>query len=1450
MIIDRIEPEANSDFDLFSFAGRVTMVGGSGYALMKTLNEFKATSDFARSPYADPFKSKVVENLRKVESHYSNSQISASQSEAFATGKSKYSFGKSGNFGGPGLFRKQSIPFQNKEALNGFVDRLKAYTGTGKYDFDKNLGNYVQDIVDKYGMKRGFEMSASIRDDIIAQIDFKIGGKNVSVNPRSRAGQRYTGSGLNNLEMVGGILTGFSNETGEAIIESSASYQLKQIVANESNLFQLSSLRSEADKVAVYGKDKLAVAGSEGLNDLNLTELQRIQKSKVRPAPDLSVSNKAFENWAAANTFNIGGEKILSESLALLPDDSGANPVNRFIGQSESINASQLYRDVDVTYYDGPKLDSNFKWDEDILPDGKTVKRNTNLIKMKTLSITDPEMQRRFMREAQKQGVPLAGLADEEIIFNSKTAGVFTDKSRSMSIAGDKLSPFMESLLDSIGEKTGMSSEEITNSLMKEGGIEDKLKYADISLGDIYEKESRKLRTKMHQTDEMIKVNENLISLSKKSKGRHLAEKAQQAVAELESLRKEKQTLLQQQSELKNIGINPDGFRLERFNDKLKTSMVRGMYLNPKTGELKMSLHREFDFSDGIKIHSGEGAMKRYGAHSLDIERVLRNIGFSNVSGITGVSFADTLETSPQKMSRSAMQTIFSLAETAAETNNSAVLDVLSRYGIRRGRGLDSSKTSTANYRDVLRDVGFALGANNQDEAIQRAVNMAKLDIQGLGYVTTNVVGIEKHRFDMGAGGQATVSTRQMLNFQSLGLTDLIDDIKERRIDGGRAIFQAKELESMSQLVQDKKVTGLAVDDGLRKKLQSMYSGEFESVEELKATRSKVFNELDRAGMLQDGKLVLDLGKDLDNKKIVLSQSEFLDEFTGIQIGSKSEQKSLTDLDNIIKKLLASGMTVETKRIWANRYDEAISAIKKTVGKDLLRSKIQGSMYGKIESFKFGMEEYLQENKIKGNAVFMHESDIVRKFGKTGKDGKNILEQARRGELFGVFSREPAESIFSSMPARVLVAEEAAKVVGASLLKKEGLVYVNANDALLRSMFGDFDGDMAGIVPYLKRGSQMSDFVNMKKGTRAGKIGAIVREYQERLASGAQALKGRNSLSDLNMTPEERRLLNKKIAETGKGSIGIFSDKLASVHMALRSDFEKAGGLMEADISNVRKFIEAEASTHLLIENVLKAKYMSGSDLQQKRAEEIMDALTGEGAYSQASSQARRRTVESFFDDLVFGEHAEAYRKASSDQSDLLRALRDSGMTAEEMDAAMRFKKSFSSIGTLDYLVDMADAGKKLGSPKQYNENLMEMYYKGTDQDYVSSQIKKGIIDSNIEDAKRFSKGALKNFGLYALAPVAAIGLVGSMATDPIEMDIEREFSDGKEALRPNNGTVTQMRPRPKYRQAQVTGTMNSGSNQFLDLMNRSDSLNNIRLVNHMGNMDKYEIEEMIERGY
>lgn len=1452
MILDKVPMETEESFDMFSFAGRVALLGGTAYAGYKTYNDFNAIDDFAAGPMSNPFNKKVTKTFRKfAKKNNLHKGFKRDVEESLGLG---FKFGQNVPLESTRRFTRQNVALDSPGALASKLDALRKFTGTGARNFDSESADLLQKLVDKYGSRMNVSFMMNDAGDVGA-IDLSFGeGKRLRLNPTSSLGQAYGGKSLDTVYSVASFLK--TTEDGDPRVLSTASYALDELInAKDIDKFDFTELKQNLDKLKQYDSDERAIIGSFARSPEDLSSIQVRKAGQVIPNPKMNLKNRAaLEALRQKMGGVLGTENNTAKGAFYVDTETRFTPVKTLPGMEESINSAQIHRTVKMTDMEGlPDINENVQWGKETMKSGKVIDANNNLMKMNVLTIADPEKQKAFVDELLKMGVPIEQLTDEGMIIDEAIRGKIISGSGSLNLAADELGETTESLLKMVAAEQGISIEELARRAA--AGEVDASYFKNVDFDKAFEV--------------MFAAEKNELELLERSRRLAKAGKEKKKAEEYSKLiTQQKLKIKEIKKQARILGKSPDGRSVQMFTQRLKGATIQGMSFDPDNNQVKFVFNRISESIAKLKLYSGEGNLKKEIEYAAKINEAAKNAGI-DLQGrtIQAVSFSHGIETNPQKLSRAAGQTIVSMSEqlfskTDLTDADKRAIGVMESMGIKRGAAINAADMEGFDWRKLYLGVGEAyLGSDgiSDDQKIMKAISMARAGDDAV-YVSTHLFGLGESKLDLGVGKTGSLSSRQLFGLVSMGLDEFVGDLMDRRSDKGQAIAQINEFRKIRELENAKGALVMSHDSEAIDLLRAMFQpdGKSQTYEDFMTRRSNIFKKLEKAGYGKDGRIVFDLGREFNNKKIVISNSGVMSDYIGIKHGTYGDKKSLTTLDFVISKLLNGSMNKDVMQNWIDRYDKEMAVIEENFNKSLGKSKIDESLYGKFEGFKQGMSDYIKKEGIKGNVIFMNDDDILEMFD------QKALARARKGQLFGMVGREPAESIYSSAPTRIVSTSVLGEEVAQAIMKNSnrGTIFTDMDASLLKAMFGDYDGDKGVVMPYLGNGGQLKDFVSMNRKTKAGQRGAAFFAYQETLAKGAAILKGRGGISDLDMGKEVKILFNEMAARMGKGNIGDFSNRMSQIHAALRADLFNSGGFMKSN--KAEKFMRAEATTHMLIENIIKAKHMSLADMTDEKAVEIMSYLTGDGINKNARDVSfRAAQIEEFFDKMVFGDLYETFNNldeavrhdSSATKKMLVAAMTGEGVGPEEMKAAaakvdemLNFKKIFANAKNLEYIVEMADAGKRLGKTTDELGAISEMLYQtlkkgGSIDDLQAAE----LMDLKKTNAKNIAKTFMKNFGVSALLPAAGIGLIGSVLGGPGETKIS---SNSPESIKANNSSRYQMSNAPRYREAHVSGSMNAGSQQFLNIMNQQYGQGNIHIADHRANMDKYAIDELVQRGY
>jgi hypothetical protein len=1615
MILDKVQPETREDSNIFSFAGRVALIGGSAIGIYKTMEESKAIEESKRlaMPVLDKSKTGIVQKL--IKDHYKTMLKNyESDIEKMLFGDDyDPSFGSKLNAAIEKEYDSASqktrhigLGIGEEDEYKSFRQKLENTVGTGDFDFDRNLPDYIDKMKAKMKSFNGISYTEDAGE--ITSINFKFNvptgdgsgemmERSFSVSPRSKSGFIKTTSqaGDTYYSMAGGILTGMNGD--KPVFESTGSYVLKNVLENsedfEQSVFSVSKLKAEANKIAVFGgysaDQEEAWSNRHLTKDTgSLTNSQILRKSRFMLDPQIKGDKRdLIEKMMTDAGYAGGGEKSLAKGVFVGPDvrhfEDGSsvmyeNPLDARMGARESITGQSVYKDSVVKSFDGPEIPEELLRRRSLDGTESLFIKSNDVIRANVLTIV-PEMQQDFLETAKLYGSTVHHLPDEEMIYNKQYSGLIEDSIRSEKILmsnSEHVSPLMRKVLEEVRGLMGEDAtlEDVFSAASSKGGLQieglstlrgmreemlsDLAKEKNAVLEQLRIKKNEVIAATGEFLDPYSKLDEAqklealklrfnkrdrevakkqmaetgkenaLLNVNRKKAGIKLSdypEDVQVKIKELEALKKETKRIQKEyktkrkeiSKTMSTLGVNQSG-QMVGVNNSIAGNSITSIFWDQKNKTMRLGLTRPRGFGNGMKITGLKAIM----SDSIDVPTVLAHMTLEKEGvaremikgeilsarvneirklGITQVSFADPIASMKKadKFSRMAASSIDSIVMKYLDSgdNDPGLAAIFKKHGLVGGA------SRTKDYRVFLSDLGSYLngGQGGFEDHIETALRYAKKEIgigsnKTLGFLTSHIVGIEKDMADMGAGKLGTLSTRGLLNLSSFGLNETMSELYGRRIDKGLPMLQALMATKADQMIESNKVAGVSIERFGNKDITELFNRKSDDVLGLRNS----FLKANFAGELtEEGNLIVNLGEKFNNKKMVIYGNKALNSY----IGKGHSGKGFTELENATLALFANakwGREADPRLYdrWKNAHKEMVESIAKNV----FKGKVSGSMYGQLNSLKLGAGSQFEDmsqamakklkmsdadfrKKYGGNVLFMHEDDIIRQYG------VEALKKVRKGDYYGIFSREPNESKMSTVPVAIMSAEEANPEMRKFAHTQR--IYIGENDSILRAVFGDTDGDFGSVIA--ANTSEVRDFVTGKTAQ-----GRAFRQVQKELASAASSIKGQSKghiLGDLIMTPDERIAFNKLIAQTGKEKIGVVSNQISQLHNAYRTKLASA----EVTEELAKTVYRGEAAAHFFVENILKAKYMSNDDIMKNKADRILAMLMGSDDYAEsknASKLQRAAAVSGFFEQIVFGDSGSMRQLSSMAQATegldglvartmnekqikilksgntksitrmLTNAMKGEGVAEDLRKVSELLINSMSETGdgyevihkkigtmstvlsqkTVDGMIDAADAGKKLGKTKDVVMDMIDLAVKltkdGTLDDSMMAAYSKAAGASLIDTGKAL----LKNVGLFGVLPAAALGFMSAVTDSPKNIQIEE--SKRQQVKRNNSSYFMQG---SKYR-SEIIGSLD-GSDQLYSDFGRARENNgfnggSFRLVDHSSNIDPFEIRDIVSNNF
>ena len=549
---------------------------------------------------------------------------------------------------------------------------------------------------------------------------------------------------------------------------------------------------------------------------------------------------------------------------------------------------------------------------------------------------------------------------------------------------------------------------------------------------------------------------------------------------------------------------------------------------------------------------------------------------------------------------------------------------------------------------------------------------------------------------------------------------------------------------------------------------------------------------------------------------------------TGKQIGS---EKSLAKLDRATKDLLTAAMKGEgTDRIntlkekFLSAHAEAI----KTAEANLYSSKISTSVYGKASSSLPGLDQagrdlakaagHLDDSI--GPVVAVSEKKILERLGEEG------LERARRGDLYGILTREPSESFTTSVPTQIRIAEEFSKDVDPNQIYLSG---AQQEKSLFRKGIGvDFDRDPLHL--HMVKGADASEeikrFINQQT-----QMSRSYWEAQKRMSSFTIKNKAPRDVLSMSLSDTVKTNLSARYLE--KGAIGSFSNEFKAIHIGVAKDVMSG---MSPDLA-----AKTENLSHLFVENILKAKHQSTSALLNNEADYILDTLRNKNL----SVNKRMEAMRGSFDKLVFGE-------TGTEIGTRLRSWKG-GRVEEISDIIESVGKGFNS-KTAEYYASITSDEVFKGMIGSHDENIddvigfsRKMFEEGRVKPTVL-----GRVQNMKDSAGKVFKKLNTRFMKWGVLPAAAIGLAATL-TDSDAKTLEVVKDTGRDhELQQEQNTVSHPKtvfdlPKMEKKRISIKGGAKESS-AITKMSNKGDT--RVRIVDDRSSMSKYTIDDLIKKGY
>ena len=1411
MIVEQADRDRRFEVshDPFSIAGKAALIGGGLYAIDQT--NFSGINAFSQR------NNKFKLNLASM---ISNSVNTSRPKNAFSVFRSKYA--------------SNSIIEQNKNTVYAQnIDEITGKLSGGFRGMSGDFGNELKQVYNQIVHKEGIPtISYTMRNNEIAQINFRTKNANIPFSPVSKSGSVYAGKNLNSSfisrQVYHHTAAGtrfYGEDTGMA---RAVNRNLDSLLSGE---MSPNYLKRAFDSARFYND-------SEEMLNLNSNPMlvDLVRKSKIED-PSLKLNSmhmrpeikNQFMGHMAAKNMAVSGPSDIAKGILHDLD----SPLHQVPFLTDAPDPKKAIRDTLIRNADG------------------SVGHNAN----RKVLFANEGFLKHFKDVLAENGTHIGELAADQAIFNADSMGTLIDTSRRISVGTNSMTESSEALLDKLAAASGKTPEQISK-IFEDGG--------DLSSFPS-EVQSAMKSTKLGDfrsglVEERRRIQNEYDSASKAAK---------QAGLEVDSIDNkyfdELHKINKRIDESSYFGKSIDGVRDVNIEREMEGLFVNNISM--EDGQLKVGLRREEAIGAGVKIHGVSGETKVVGKDAVTgfaaaaEEAYRRNGGVVNpemkklFGSIDMIEPADAVKDSLQE--RTAASTLYSARMKAQEEGNTQLVEALNKYNS------DYTKLNEVQKKSVFDTVQSLTG-----KSIDQYVNGG---IDGIGVVKNMEIALGKTAADMGSGGLAFVSRRHLENISAMGGDSFVKDVLSRRTNPD-AVRAAEEFyQTLTDMGTRKPKNLISVKDLTSEDLGELFpniDGEDAStILERRAAR------LGQLGV--DGDAVIDLGMEVGGQsRVAVLSNKSYQGIIGAKIGGGAgDYTQFSEYDEAVRRVLyeAKSRMPDQKRlaIAMNNLQNATEMTKGTLTNNYTKDKIRQGIYGLVTSAPDGMHEYTRhlsqgvKNALPNFAV-VSDSDFRNMFGdQKWNDVQDFIKQngpytrntqftaanTFKPNAFAMATREPVENALNHRATAVFPSSmfnsnvRDGQVSVLTERRKDGWT-----KGFMDFLYGDTDGDQLSLIAATTEESE-----NYVKRLQSGNdaVSALYRDGQ--LVKGDLKLKGKakygvnpdgTERTFLEVSELERReaQLAQKLSE--KANIGILSKGLEPAHNAARS-MASTG----ADIASQARFQNTENALGFISEFTLKGKYQTLQNLKEGRSMELLEAVTGRGAFARSSVAERSAASLGMLDEMILGDGnqflADQIRQ-NGNTVEVQEALRKAGHSADV--AEMSYFRSFGNQKTMGEIIEAVDMGNKMGDTA---EQIVQYASEGVGSDAFNKAARRESITALADNVKNVGFQGGKNLLKYALAPAAAIGFIGTLAGSKGEIRSvgQENYSDGQKKHFTSNHTpkpvIQPQMKRPKYENVQIRGE----SNQRQFNPNNVPNNSNVRLEDNQRTLNKYEIQDMVERG-
>ena len=1062
--------------------------------------------------------------------------------------------------------------------------------------------------------------------------------------------------------------------------------------------------------------------------------------------------------------------------------------------------------------------------------------------------IPDEEMPT-FMKALRHHYPEISELAEEEVLFSGRNVGVRNRMYTAKLNLDQGATQSAQAIIHRIARKLGVSTEEVGRMAAQEGGLaaagpEFQRALSQVDITEDYRVAIDQLEDLTIQRRDARSILEDM-EKSRESFDPRAIEKVEERARFLDEEVTKKRNFIR---EYKTLGVAED----MSSSTKLKGHILPQKVLNVAIGRdniMSIATETHYDVREGMKFFGGiKSTVKGTGIDTsmvlaqherlmaggelVDAEELRRTGLTDEFRGIDIIGRESPVKgvTASSLEARRVPAAVSGYVATAIEEGRHTPEELRS-LGIAMEDGAYRA-VEQIDPKEMIRRVQQLNPGKDLDDILMGT----RPGMSGM-RISETLLSPDIHSVQSGFGGTGTISERAVYNLGAMGLSETLGDFAEGSVQDANRMRALAKIEEGIGAARDPKTAALRASD-------VMSEGYMSSLFDPDLARRRDF-----MSKVSDGKDIaqVELGRSVKGiSKVPVFSSHDLSGYIGSPTDTGGSMMS--QLDRASRNLISASLMEgpEADAILDARAEDYLTEINKTqdsLAKSSMRLKPRRSLFGQAAgsigdmdniAVEMGKQMGLREG-VRAPVVSLTEKDISSRFG------RDALDRARQGDLFGLLTREPIEGAHSTAPVNIRVAEDMTGGKMGAMGDMSGRIFVAGQsvaegmvNAVRRGLGLDFDKDPLNLAvpesPEAQR--ELADFMGV--GERQQSVAG--REYYrsiERMSDLSESFKGKESINFLMDNPTEFRQVLAQQKELEKHAIGAISNEFKNVHTGLREQLHR--GAESADA--YRKFYMGEDLSHAFVENILKSKHQTRGALLGNLSGELMDAMRSEGAYARASMDQRAEAVQSIFDQLAWGSKEEGAR------------IRESG----GMPGAPDKFRSYRQVTDTENVRNMLRA-REAGQAFLREGGVAQ----GAAQEMFGHQKASSAAAAMRESTK--AAGATmsrftSNLGRYAILPAAGIGLASSVMSRPNVVSPVQEaggLHDASSNTKKNFGKTRFAIPEEKVDNVMVKGRANAGSNlSAIDGMSQGAGMNSrTSLTDLRSKPNIYDLEDMIEKGY